>query len=115
MVSAKKLLPSEMMAIVPQASQAFTLDPALASRLEGPVTVPTPPVGEGGALERREVAVNVGVALCFLFVAAVVWFAVGQFAAHFSRDGRLAGRRAEARRIAIGGGDRVARGERRRR
>lgn len=43
------------------------------------------------------VSVNVGVALCFLFVAAVVWFAIGQFAAHFSRDGRLAGRRAEAR------------------
>lgn len=43
------------------------------------------------------VSVNVGVALCFLFVAAVVWFAIGQFAAHFSRDGRLAARRAEAR------------------
>jgi ABC-type multidrug transport system fused ATPase/permease subunit len=43
------------------------------------------------------VSVNVGVALCFLFLAAVIWFAVGQFAAHFSRDGRLASRRAEAR------------------
>ncbi len=43
------------------------------------------------------VSVNVGVALCFLFAAALVWFAVGQVAAHFRHDGRLAGRRAEAR------------------
>ena len=43
------------------------------------------------------VSVNVGLALCFLFVAALVWFAVGQVAAHFRHDGRLAGRRAEAR------------------
>ncbi len=43
------------------------------------------------------VSVNTGVALTFLFLAAVVWFAVGQFAAYFSRDGRIAARRAEAR------------------
>lgn len=43
------------------------------------------------------ISVNPGVALTFLFLAAVVWFVVGQFAAYFSRDGRIATRRAAAR------------------
>lgn len=43
------------------------------------------------------ISVNPGLALCFLFVAALVWFAIGQLAAHFRDDGRRAERRAEAR------------------
>jgi ATP-binding cassette, subfamily B, bacterial len=43
------------------------------------------------------VAVNVGVALSFLLLCAVVWLAVGQFVAYFRRDGRIAARRTEAR------------------
>lgn len=43
------------------AEQAFTLDPALASRLVWPLAVPTPPAGEGGALSVAEVMLKVGV------------------------------------------------------
>lgn len=43
------------------ADQAFTLDPALASRLVWPLAVPTPPIAEGGELAYDAVKVKIGV------------------------------------------------------
>ncbi|CAN5616111.1 N/A [soil metagenome] len=41
--------------------------------------------------------INPGLTLCFLFAGSLVWLVLGQYAARFAREGRVASRRSEAR------------------